>query len=138
MSLALLEEHRAVWASKSVLADIYGVWFDALLDDLPTASAVLEVGAGPGFLKERARTRRSGHRVFSSDLLAAPWNDLALAPGNTIRAIHILDLRTFLDDAATRLGYSTSAYADPGLTTGFVIRRIHIEDLRQRIRAIAG
>src|SRR5207302_5998023 len=25
----------------------------------------------------------------------APWNDLALAPGNTIRAIHILDLRTF-------------------------------------------
>jgi len=77
MSLALLEEHRAVWASKSVLADIYGVWFDALLDDLPTASAVLEVGAGPGFLKERARTRRSGHRVFSSDLLAAPWNDLA-------------------------------------------------------------
>ena len=68
----------------------------------------------------------------------APWNDLALPPGNTIRAVHILDLRTFLDDAATRLGYSTSAYTDPGLAPGFVIKRIHIEELRQRIRNIAG
>jgi hypothetical protein len=68
----------------------------------------------------------------------APWTDPSLTAGNTVRAIHILDLRTYLDDAATRLGYSTSAYADPGLTSGFVIKRTHIEELRQRIRAIAG
>ena len=77
MSLALLDEHRAVWASKPVLAGIYGVWFDALLDGLPTGSAVLEVGAGPGFLKEHARGRAPRGPVFSSDLLAVPWNDLA-------------------------------------------------------------
>jgi len=47
-------------------------------------------------------------------------------------------LRTFLDDAASRLGFSTSPYTDPGLTTGFVIKRIHVEELRQRIRTIAG
>jgi hypothetical protein len=43
-----------------------------------------------------------------------------------------------LDDAATRLGYSTSPYTDPSLSIGDVIKRIHIEELRQRIRAIAG
>ena len=68
----------------------------------------------------------------------APWTDPALATGNTIKAIHILELRTYLDDAGTRLGYSTSPYTDPGLTLGFVIKRIHIEELRQRIRTIAG
>jgi hypothetical protein len=68
----------------------------------------------------------------------APWTDPALAAGDSIKVIHILDLRTYLDDAATRLGYSTSAYTDPGLTSGFVIKRIHIEELRQRIRTIAG
>ena len=71
-------------------------------------------------------------------LSGAPWNDPALAPGNSIRAVHITDLRTFLDDAATRLGFSTSPYTEPELTTGFVIKRIHIEELRQRIRTIAG
>jgi len=49
-----------------------------------------------------------------------------------------LELRRFLDDAATRLAFSTSPYTDPGLTSGFVIKRIHIEELRQRIRTIAG
>jgi len=62
----------------------------------------------------------------------------ALLAGNPIKAIHILDLRTYLDDAANRLGYSTSAYTDTGLTSGFVIKRIHAEELRQRIRTIAG
>jgi SAM-dependent methyltransferase len=77
MSLALLQEHRAVWASKPVLAQVYRVWFDALLDGVPAGSTVLEVGAGPGFLKERARERPSPVRVFSSDLLPVLWNDLA-------------------------------------------------------------
>ncbi len=77
MSLALLREHRAVWASKPALAEVYAVWFDALLDHVPAGRAVLEVGAGPGFLKERARGRGLPAAVFSSDLLATPWNDLA-------------------------------------------------------------
>jgi len=68
----------------------------------------------------------------------APWTDPTLAPCDRIKAFHLLDLRTWLDDAATRLGYSTSAYTDAGLTSGFVIKRIHIEELRQRIRTIAG
>jgi hypothetical protein len=53
--------------------------------------------------------------------------------------VHILELRTFLDDAAQRLGYPAGpAYSNPTLGPGSVIRRLDIEELRQRVRAIAG
>jgi hypothetical protein len=70
----------------------------------------------------------------------APWTDLTLSPFSTkIKAVHILELRSFLEDAASRLGFPAGlAYTDPGLSSGFVIRRVHVEELRQRIRNIAG
>ena len=72
-------------------------------------------------------------------LAPAVWTDATLVPNSSvIKAIHIQQLRTYFDDAATHLGYSTSPYTDPGLSSGFVIKRIHIEELRQRIRTIAG
>jgi hypothetical protein len=73
-------------------------------------------------------------------LSGAPWTDPALAAGSRIKAIHIVELRAYLDDAATRLGYSPSPspYTDPSLAAGYSIKRIHIEELRQRIRIIAG
>lgn len=75
MSLARLREHREIWAAKPVLRDVYGIWFEALLDGLPASARVLELGAGPGFLAEDAR-RRKDLRWTSSDLLPTPWNDL--------------------------------------------------------------
>src|SRR5262245_1331508 len=77
MSVERLLEHRAMWASKPVLAEVYGVWFDAILAELPAGARVLEVGAGPGFFAERVRGRRPDLRWLSSDLLPAPWNQLA-------------------------------------------------------------
>jgi SAM-dependent methyltransferase len=74
---ARLLEHRQIWASKPVLAAIYGVWFDAILSELPRGARVLEVGAGPGFLAEHARRARPDLRWLSSDLLPTPWNDVA-------------------------------------------------------------
>ena len=70
----------------------------------------------------------------------ASWTDPTLSPFSTIiKAAHILELRSFLEDAASRLGYPAGpGYTDPGLTSGFVIKRVHVEDLRQRIRSIAG
>ena len=55
MSLERLREHRRIWESKPVLAQIYKVWFDLLLAELADAGRVLEVGAGPGFLSEYVR-----------------------------------------------------------------------------------
>lgn len=78
MSLALLEDHRRTWKAKPVLADVYGVWFDALLAAMgPSPTRVLELGAGPGFFSEHARRKRPDLLWIAADVVAAPWNDLA-------------------------------------------------------------
>jgi SAM-dependent methyltransferase len=71
-----LLEHRRLWQAKPALRQVYAVWFDALLAELPDTGRVLEVGAGPGFLAERARHARPDLRWWAADLLEAPWNDL--------------------------------------------------------------
>jgi SAM-dependent methyltransferase len=76
MSLARLQEHRRIWTAKPVLRDVYAVWFEALLAALGDARAVLEVGAGPGFLSPHAREHRPGVTWVSADLVDAPWNDV--------------------------------------------------------------
>jgi len=76
VSLDRLREHRAIWAAKPVLADVYRVWFDALLEPLPRGCRVLELGAGPGLLAEHARRHRGDLVWIASDLVRAPWNDL--------------------------------------------------------------
>lgn len=77
MSKDRLEEHRRIWDRKPVLERIYGVWFDALLRLVPPGARAVEVGAGPGFLTEHARSRRPDVRWVATDLEAAPWNDAA-------------------------------------------------------------
>lgn len=77
MSLERLREHRLIWDAKPALADVYGVWFQDLVSLAGHAQRVLEVGAGPGFLKEWARAHRPDLRWTATDLLAAPWNDVA-------------------------------------------------------------
>lgn len=77
MGRDLLETHRRIFRDKPVLADVYGVWFDRLLADLPPSSRVLEAGAGPGLFAERARKSRPDLRWVAADIVRAPWNDVA-------------------------------------------------------------
>ena len=76
MSRQRLEEHRCIWARKPVLADLYAVWFDGLLERVPRGGRALEVGAGPGFLTDYARRKRPDVRWVASDLVEVPWNAL--------------------------------------------------------------
>jgi SAM-dependent methyltransferase len=76
MSLDRLREHRRVFETKRVLADIYGVWFDGLLEKLPLGARVLEAGAGPGLFAPHARVARPDLRWVALDLIEAPWNDV--------------------------------------------------------------
>ncbi len=76
MSLERLLEHRRLFAEKAVLKDVYGVWFDRLLDDLPKGARVLEAGAGPGLFAPRARAARPDLSWTALDLIEAPWNDV--------------------------------------------------------------
>ena len=97
MSLERLHEHRRLWRSKPVLACVYAPWFDALLAVAPRGSRVLEVGAGPGFLREAARDRRPDLRWIASDLHAAPWNALAADAGRLPLAAASVDAVVGLD-----------------------------------------
>lgn len=77
MSLARLEEHRRIWNGKPLLRRVYGVWFDALLAEVPARGRALELGAGPGLLSQHVRKARPELRWLAADILPAPWNDLA-------------------------------------------------------------
>jgi SAM-dependent methyltransferase len=111
-----LDEHRRVWAGKPVLAQVYGVWFDALLAQVPSGR-VLEVGAGPGFFREYARRIRPDLAWLAADLIPTPWNDLAADAQNlplgdgSVGSVVGLDLvhhlaapRRFFGEAARVLG----------------------------------
>jgi SAM-dependent methyltransferase len=76
MSLERLREHRSVWQSKPVLPSVYGVWF-RLISGSARGGSVVEIGAGPGFLAEWAHASRPQGLWVATDLLPAPWNDLA-------------------------------------------------------------
>jgi hypothetical protein len=51
-----------------------------------------------------------------------------------VKAIHITELRTFLDAARAAIGVPALTYTDPSLGAGYVIKDAHIEDLRAGVR----
>jgi SAM-dependent methyltransferase len=50
----VLARHRAVWAARPELRQVYHEWFTRLLGAVEGLDPVVEVGTGPGFLKEFA------------------------------------------------------------------------------------
>lgn len=64
-----LLRHRAIWAARPELREVYGEFFRRLLIEVADRGPILEVGAGPGFLKESSR------RVISTDVVPSPWID---------------------------------------------------------------
>jgi SAM-dependent methyltransferase len=97
LSLERLREHRTLWEAKPVLARVYGPWFDALLAAAGPRARVLEVGAGPGLLREHAAVRRPDLRWVASDLHPTPWNDLAADAGRLPLAAQTIDAVVGLD-----------------------------------------
>jgi SAM-dependent methyltransferase len=76
MSREQLHWHRALWARKPVLSEVYSVWFEMLLEAAPAGGRVIEVGSGPGFLSAEARRRRPDLPWVATDLIPVPWNDV--------------------------------------------------------------
>jgi SAM-dependent methyltransferase len=149
MSLDRLLDHRRLWEAKPELRAVYGVWFERLLEGIPVGTRVLEVGAGPGLLAEAARARRPDLRWISSDLLAAPWNDvvadagrLPLATGSVGAVVgldvlhHLPRPAQFFREAARVLGgRGELRVVEPWITPlGWVVYRFfHQEDCRLRV-----
>jgi YD repeat-containing protein len=68
---------------------------------------------------------------------AAAWQEV-VNPGVPVRADHVRELRSKLNEALAALGLPTPAYTDPTLYTGqsgstpTPIRKVHFEELRER------
>jgi SAM-dependent methyltransferase len=77
LSVSRLEEHRRLWHAKPILRKAYAVWFDQLIAATAGRRRVLEVGAGPGFLADRARAGREYGTWIATDILPTAWNDIA-------------------------------------------------------------
>jgi SAM-dependent methyltransferase len=146
LSRERLDEHRRLWAAKPLLARVYEPWFGALLASAPRGARVLEVGAGPGFLREAARRQRPDLRWIASDLLAARWNDVAADAGRlplgdrTVQRVlgldvlhHLPDPAAFFGEAARVLGEEGRlVLVEPWITplSWLVYRFFHQEDCR--------
>jgi len=97
LSRERLDEHRRIWARKPVLAAVYAPWFDALLGEARPGERVVEIGAGPGFLGAHARARRPDLRWIATDIIGAPWNDVAADGGRLPFLAGSCDLVVCLD-----------------------------------------
>ena len=67
--LDFVQEHRAVWADRPELRAVYKDFFARLLDVVGRRAPVVELGAGPGFLKEYCP------HLISTDVIATRWVD---------------------------------------------------------------
>jgi glucose/arabinose dehydrogenase len=68
-------------------------------------------------------------------LTAFGWTDVALT-GITIRAAHVLELRSALAQAYTVAGRTPPAYTDPASLNGVFIKAVHITELRSAVIAM--
>jgi ubiquinone/menaquinone biosynthesis C-methylase UbiE len=116
MSLEKLHEHREVWRAKPVVRRLYEGWFRLLAGAAPSGR-VVEIGAGPGFLAEWAAAQKTHSLWVATDLLPAPWNQVAADAtrlpfrSGSIDAVvgidvlhHLAEPRLFFEEAARVLG----------------------------------
>jgi hypothetical protein len=69
----------------------------------------------------------------AANLSAATWTDATLNSSVNVRAVHLEELRTNLDQALTALGLPVSSYTDAALS-GVLIKKVHLDELRQRVQ----
>src|SRR5882724_9009744 len=64
----------------------------------------------------------------------ASWAE-SVTTGVAIKASHVTEMRTRLEEARSALGLSPTSYTDAGLTTGYIIKAAHIQELRDTLKA---
>ena len=67
--LAILEQHRAVWAKKPSLRRVYESYFRSIIELCSVDRPIVELGAGPGFFKACCP------EIIATDISPTPWND---------------------------------------------------------------
>ncbi len=140
---ATFDRHRAIWAARPELRAVYTAWFARLLGELGARTPIVELGAGPGFLKEYAPG------VVALDIVPTPWVDVVADGGALplrtaavgglvmIDALHHLPAPlAFMDEAARVLRPGGRlAMVEPWITplSWVLYRWFHHEDCRLRV-----
>ena len=134
--------HRAAWQRKPIVRDVYGRWFAALRQAC-AGPPIVELGCGPGFLKERYPD------VIATDAIPNPHADLVVDAGALpfgdarIGSVILLDVfhhlprpAAFLAEAARILrprGRMVMIEPWIGLAGRALYRWIHHEDCDLRV-----
>ena len=67
------------------------------------------------------------------------WTTPSLAPGALVRAVHVSELRTALQQAYSTGSFTPPTFTDSPLVLGStVIRALHINELRNAVIALEG
>lgn len=145
----LLSEHRLVWQQKPVLQRIYREeFFSRLLSYRQQGGVSVEVGAGPGFLKEMLP------EIISTDVIWCPWlsavADAHHLPFKSDSVTNLMGLDvlhhlqaplTFLKEAERVLAQSGRLILVEPWVTPFshvVYRYLHQEDCELSARPLNG
>jgi SAM-dependent methyltransferase len=136
----VLARHRAVWEARPELRQVYREWFARLLGAVGGLEPVVEVGAGPGFLKEFAP------RLVATDVVAGlrvdvrcdadvlPFRSASVGGLVLVDTLHHLPRPLdFLDEAARVLQpRGRVAMMEPWITapSWVLYRYLHHEDCR--------
>jgi hypothetical protein len=68
---------------------------------------------------------------------AFTWTNAPLAPGTSVLALHIVEMRIALEQAYKAAGRTPlPSYTDPNLASGMTIRAVHITELRTAVRLL--
>jgi SAM-dependent methyltransferase len=111
--VALIEKHREIWAHRPELRAVYQEWFEKLLHAAGETHPIVEIGSGPGFLKE------SYPHVLSADVIHNPWLDFVCDgsrlpfQNGSIGAIVMLDVLHHLPKPLDFM-YETARVLRPG------------------------
>jgi hypothetical protein len=68
-----------------------------------------------------------------ANLQAATWTD-ASPQGVSIKAVHVQEMRTNLDQALNALSLPVQSYTDSTLSSTLSIKRVHFDELRQAVK----
>lgn len=138
-----LSRHRAIWRRRPELQAVYREYFATVLGSVAGLTPVVEVGTGPGFLKEFAP------RVIATDVVGAPAIDVRCDAGmlpfraSSVGALVMIDALhhlprplAFLREAARVLRPAGRvAMIEPWITPAsyLLFRYLHHEECRVRV-----
>jgi SAM-dependent methyltransferase len=138
-----LNRHRQIWRRRPELQAVYQEWFEAVLVSAGLHSPVVEIGAGPGFLKEYCPS------IVATDIVASPWIDAVCDarqlpfPSGAVGALVMIDVLhhlsaplEFMREASRVLRPGARLVAlEPWVTplSFLLYRYFHHEDCRLRV-----